>query len=100
MDIILEIFDTFLFDRFYATVLPAPSSYYPQNMTFQATSAFSSLREIPTSIPPSTQFFQLHPSQYAYLSKWPRDNIGRQLLTLYLITWCNFTSSYAHKIAF
>jgi len=87
MDIVLEVFDTFLFDRFWATVYPASNPSYAQNVAKHATATFSSMRELPTSIQPSTQFFQLNPSQYAYMSEWPRDNIYRQGLTLYLITW-------------
>ena len=90
MDVILEIVDTFLFDRLYATVFPTTipvviSSYARQTPT--ATSTFSSMREVPTPFQPASQFLTLEPSAYAYLSAWPRDNPFRQLLSLYLITW-------------
>ncbi len=87
MDIVLQIFDTFLFDRFYTAVYPASSMFYTENAVKQATATFSSMREMPTIVHPTTQFFHLAPSQYAYMSQWPRDNIWRQFLTLYLITW-------------
>lgn len=87
MDIVLEVFDTFLFDRFWSTVYPASTLNYPNNVVKDATTTFSSMRELPTAIHSSTQFFQLAPSRYAYMSQWPRDNICRQFFTLYLITW-------------
>lgn len=87
MDIVLEVFDTFLFDRFWSTVYPASTLKYPDVALKDATTTFSSMRELPTAISSSTQFFQLAPSRYAYMSEWPRDNIWRQFFTLYLITW-------------
>ena len=90
MDIVLEIFDTFLLDRFYATLYPATASVAVKQAIEGAaapTSTFSSMRELPTAFQPTTQFFSLDPSPYAYLSAWPRDNIYRQGLSLYLITW-------------
>ncbi|CAF9911489.1 MAG: c-5 sterol desaturase [Heterodermia speciosa] len=87
MDVILEVVDTFLFDRFYATLLPGSTPIVKNNIVKDATSTFSSRREIPTAIPRSHQLFQLKPSQYAYMSQWDRDNIYRQSVSLYLITW-------------
>ena len=93
MDIVLEIFDTLLFDHFWSIVYPASTFNHPKHVVKNATTTFSSMRELPTAIPSSTQFFQLAPSRYAYMSEWPRDNIWRQFITLYLITW--YTSSLA-----
>lgn len=87
MDIVLEIFDTFLFDRLYAICLPAALRSYGHDAMKDATSTFSSMREMPTAPHPSNQFFQLKPSQYAYMSAWSRENPWRQGLSLYLITW-------------
>jgi lathosterol oxidase len=89
MDIVLEVFDTFLFDAVWATVYPgSPSHPSLKNSQNAASATFSSMREVATARPkPSTQFFQLEPSKYAYMSAWPRDNICRQGITLYLITW-------------
>ncbi|KAF1851142.1 uncharacterized protein K460DRAFT_303010 [Cucurbitaria berberidis CBS 394.84] len=90
MDIVLEIADTFLFDPFYATLLPAHAPSLKANATF------SSPRHEPTSyaIPhatwqyePSTKYFSIEPSKYAYMSQWSRDDWQRQALSLYLITW-------------
>ena len=87
MDVVLEIFDTFLFDRLYAAVLPAsrPSSSHP--VAKDATATFSSMRELPTAIARTNQLFQLEPSKYAYMSHWERDNVWRQGISLYIVTW-------------
>ena len=87
MDVVLEIFDTFLFDRIYAAALPAPIPAYARNVVKDPTTTFSSMRELPTAIARTNQLFQLEPSQYAYMSQWGRDNVWRQGISLYLITW-------------
>ncbi|KAF2176259.1 hypothetical protein K469DRAFT_678885 [Zopfia rhizophila CBS 207.26] len=88
MDLVLEAFDTFLFDPIYATLLPAQSS------AFKANTTFSSVREIPATYPPSTWQYQpasnyisFEPGKYAYMSQWARDDWRRQFLSLYMITW-------------
>ncbi|KAL8985171.1 MAG: hypothetical protein Q9205_001048 [Flavoplaca limonia] len=88
MDIVLDVFDTFLFDRLYATAFPRSfvAGASPK-VVEDATATFSSMRELPTAVRSLKQFWNLEPSQYAVLSAWPRDNIWRQTLSLYLITW-------------
>jgi lathosterol oxidase len=90
MDVVLEGLDTFLFDYFYATLLPAETPGFTPNGTF------TSLREVPTGIPyttaqweykPATQYLNFRPRPAAYQSQWARDDWRRQLLSLYLITW-------------
>ncbi|KAI9797740.1 MAG: c-5 sterol desaturase [Candelina submexicana] len=93
MDIVLEAFDTFIFDRVYATLVPASpadaqlSLNASRNVAADAT--FSSVRELPTvyQYHAASKYLQFQPSPYAYLSRLPRDNIYRQAITLYLITW-------------
>jgi lathosterol oxidase len=95
MDIVLEVCDTFLLDRVYASIFPAnPSSYLTQNFSNTTTSTFSSLREGATAkaqytyiYEPSTQLFNFEPSQWAYSSTLPRDNIYRQAVSLFMIVW-------------
>jgi lathosterol oxidase len=91
MDIVLEIADTFIFDPLYATLLPGASS-----TSAVANATYSSFREEPTGFArphatwqyePSTHYFSVQPSKYAYMSAWNRDDWRRQALTLYLITW-------------
>ena len=93
MDIVLQVLDTFIFDRFWAFVRPASTSAQIESVKQDPTSTFTSMRELPTPIRPATQFFHFVPSPYAYMSAWPRDNVWRQGLTLYIITWCAFYSS-------
>ena len=88
MDVILDIFDTFFLDRLYATLLPATSINVPLNVAKDAaTTTFSSMREAPTPYHFASQYVQLEPSPYAYMSAWRRDDTYRQALSLYLITW-------------
>ena len=89
MDLVLDVFDTYLFDRLYATVLPRSlTTVGGSHMVIKdATATFSSMRELPTAVRSLNQFWNLEPSQYAVLSAWPRDNIWRQTLSLYLVTW-------------
>lgn len=88
MDIFLEFFDTFAFDAMWAMLLPTQQLAYAPNAT-------SSVHEIPTALPPTTwqfvpasDYLSFTPRKYAYLSQWPRDDWRRQLVTLFLITWC------------
>lgn len=91
MDIVLEVFDTFLFDRLYAKLLPAALPTFASNTVQDAaatTTTFSSIREMPTpSFRAASRFLQLEPSDFAYMSAWPRNSVWRQTLSLYLITW-------------
>lgn len=106
MDIVLELLDTLVLDRLYATLLPASaasSSSYFQTIkhataTAIANATFSSRREVPTTrmgvvdwiyhYQPASQYLQLEPSEWAYMSSWPRDSIFRQAISLFFITWC------------
>lgn len=86
MDVVLEIADTFVGDYLYATLLPAHSTPYgladgPNNTT-AGEQVFSTW-----TYKQSTDYFALEPSEYAYQSAWPRDNVWRQALSLYLIIW-------------
>ncbi|MCJ1353076.1 MAG: c-5 sterol desaturase [Icmadophila ericetorum] len=88
MDVVLEVFDTFIFDRLYAGLLPATSIDFTTNIVKDAaTTTFSSMHELPTPYHAASQFLQLKPSQYASMSHLPRHNIWRQTISLYLITW-------------
>lgn len=95
MDVVLEVFDTFLFDRIYATVLPASNSalgvVYDSIKANASYATLTSLREAPTpaawEFQPASELISFAPSQWAYQSQWARDNIYRQATTLFLITW-------------
>ncbi len=100
MDIVLEVLDAFLFDRVYATLLPASPQAVSISAAKHAAAAaartaanatFSSMRELPIDAGyqyrPASQYLQVPPSEYAYLSAWPRDNIYRQLASVIFIGW-------------
>lgn len=87
MDFVLECFDSVLFDRMYAHLLPAfPQLEKPQ--TPDAT--YSSMRQMPTgyTYEASSHFLPtfLGPSDFTYMSQWPRSNPWRQAISLYIIT--------------
>ncbi|ROV98934.1 hypothetical protein VSDG_03653 [Cytospora chrysosperma] len=86
MDVILELTDTFVGDYLYAKAHPArPAPYdypYPPSNETVSQQVFTAW-----TYEPSTQYISFEPSQYAYLSAWPRDNIYRQALTLFMIIW-------------
>ncbi|EXJ79641.1 C-5 sterol desaturase [Capronia epimyces CBS 606.96] len=95
MDIVLEIADTLVLDRLYATLLPAsPSSYLSYQFSNGSTSTFSSMREGATAAPqytyvfePASRYISLQPTDWTYSSAWPRDNIFRQAISLFFIVW-------------
>ena len=107
MDVILEVLDTFFFDRVYATLLPihpSVSSFDPLSTiaaslkaTFQDANA-SWATNLAASQPPvgelvrsawqytpASDYFGVAPSEYAYMSRWDRDNIFRQSVSLFLV---------------
>lgn len=90
MDIILEVWDTFVGDRMYSALLPTSLSSHASFPAF-VNAANSSLSLFGASEPfiyePATQLIHLEPSKYAYLSAWPRNNIYRQFTSFFLITW-------------
>ncbi|KAJ5752331.1 hypothetical protein N7520_009248 [Penicillium odoratum] len=90
MDIILELWDTFVGDRMYSTLLPnsIASSVSLQGLVNTANSSLSLFGAAePFIYEPATQLLHLEPSKYAYLSAWPRNNIYRQFTSFFLITW-------------
>jgi hypothetical protein len=93
MDVVLEIFDTFLFDRAYALAFPVSASTVAYNAAKAAMNASApSIPENPTAyyneyhFQPASKYFTLEPSSWAYRTSWPRDDLWRQFLSLYLIT--------------
>lgn len=82
MDIVLEFTDTFIADYAYAFFFPkriAPYDFPLRNGTAQTYSGWT--------FKPASQYISFNPSQAAYDSEWDRDNIWRQMITLYFITW-------------
>jgi len=88
MDVVLEVFDTFLFDKLYAAALPAVPSFSAQKLAPNAT--FANVGRLPAvtySYEPASRFMSFEPSEFAYMSQWSRNNVFRQGVSLFLITW-------------
>ncbi|TVY88002.1 Delta(7)-sterol 5(6)-desaturase [Lachnellula willkommii] len=87
MDIALELCDTYAFDYIYSALLPASSSPYNLNDGFSNATTFDAKAASPWQWHPASQFLSFPPTDAAYMSQWPRDNIYRQFLSLFLIMW-------------
>ncbi|ERF75804.1 C-5 sterol desaturase [Endocarpon pusillum Z07020] len=69
--------------------------FSPPKQPAYAFNATSGVCEIPTALPPTTwqfvpasDYLSFTPRKYACMSQWPRDDWRRQLVTLFLISWC------------
>ena len=83
MDIVLEILDTFVGDGVYATLLP--NGLLQNDLDSALHSADQQLFPV-WRYEPATAYLYLEPSEAAYMSYWPRDNIYRQAISLFSIT--------------
>ncbi|KAI0180435.1 C-5 sterol desaturase [Hypoxylon sp. FL1284] len=81
MDVVLEIADTFVGDYVYAAALPAQQKT-PYDFLDSTNATTSSWKYQPAS-----PYLELEPSKYAYMSAWNRDNVFRQGITLFMVTW-------------
>ena len=90
MDVVLEAFDSYLFDPIYARLLPAAPAY--NALRTNSSAAFSRISEVPTAyynnykFKRASEYIQFTPGLSAHLTSLPRDNPFRQFLSLYLIT--------------
>lgn len=102
MDFVLEIFDTLAFDRLYANLLPispAVSTFDPISTIAASWKGYAEWNATYTQpiggefarsgwqFEPASSFFHIEPSEYAYMSRWDRDNVYRQFVSLYIVTW-------------
>ncbi|KAJ5836513.1 Fatty acid hydroxylase [Penicillium robsamsonii] len=76
MDIFLDILDTLVLDWCYALVSPDPATI--SNNDSLATANLNRHVRL---------YYPMQPSKWAEASLWKRDDIARQALSLYLITW-------------
>jgi Delta7-sterol 5-desaturase len=86
MDIILEAVDYHFADWAWASLLPTDRYHSPGVFSSNGTQ----LPDKPWEYIPSTHLFYLEPTAAAYESALMRDNVWRQAITLFFITW------YAH----
>ncbi|OJD31650.1 c-5 sterol desaturase [Diplodia corticola] len=91
MDVVLEAFDTYLFDYIYAFALPSPAASLGKPAAV-ANASYAAIPEMPSpanawQFEPASQYLSFPPSDYAWMSCWARDNLYRQALSLFLITW-------------
>ncbi|EKG16487.1 Fatty acid hydroxylase [Macrophomina phaseolina MS6] len=93
MDLVLEGFDAYVFDRVYSTLLPAQNASFTGQLDRGNSSTVSSCLES-YNFKPASQFLSFPPSEHACMSSLPRDNIWRQLASLYIITWLFGTGVY------
>jgi len=94
MDLVLEGFDTYLFDPLYASLYPvAPGQNYHNALNPNASSAGLILDKERAPLynnweyKPASQYLSFTPLQWAYESSWQRDDPWRQFISLFIITW-------------
>lgn len=97
MDVVLEAFDTYLFDYIYAFAVPSPVAHLGKTAASNGT--YSAIPEMPSpaqtwQFEPASQYLSFPPTEYAWMSSWMRDNIYRQATSLFLITWYAPTSNW------
>lgn len=78
MDVFLDVLDTFVFDRFYASI--APDHFTGANNSTLFAQDPNLNRHVRV-------YYPLEPSQWAESSVWKRDDIARQSFSLFLIAW-------------
>jgi lathosterol oxidase len=79
MDIVLDVIDTLAFDRLYATIFPVNQTQLTPSPDNDLLSAYNQHLG---------RYVVLQPSAWAVRSGWSRDDLRRQALSLFLITWC------------
>jgi len=94
MDVALELCDKYLFDHIYAALLPRQTLSYDLGNGVVNSTAFDPKASSPWEYHPASTFLSFAPKDAAYMSRWTRDNIWRQLITLYIITWFAGASIY------
>jgi lathosterol oxidase len=102
MDFVLEVFDSVLFDRMYANILPRDSSFsafdpistitaglksFDNSTTFDSATQGVDVLKSTWQFEPASQYMSVQPSHFAYESRWDRNNIWRQAVSLYILTW-------------
>jgi lathosterol oxidase len=94
MDLVLEGFDTYLFDPVYASLYPVvPRGNIYSGLNGNASAAGAILGDAPAprfnnwEYKPASQYLSFQPLSWAYESSWQRDEPLRQFISLFVITW-------------
>lgn len=94
MDLVLEGFDTYLFDPVYASLYPViPSQNIDNAIKGNASAVGVILGEKIAPLLnnweyiPASQYLSFTPLKWAYESSWQRDDPWRQFISLFVITW-------------
>lgn len=99
MDLYLEVLDTFFLDKLYATLLPAPEFSVGSNGGQMAEASVNASNSYSTAFYSTRNYFKsstgdvygepalLQPSEYINQSIWARDNLYRQFISLFFVTW-------------
>lgn len=86
MDIVLELCDTYILDKLYAFALPVQTA--PFIHIGHVNSTIHGDRETKVwKYTPASSYISFIPKNAAYMSYWDRDNIFRQAISLFFITW-------------
>lgn len=78
MDVFLDVLDTLVFDRFYASI--APDYLFDANNSTLFAQDPNLNRHVKV-------YYPLEPSKWAESSIWKRDDLLRQAFSLFLIAW-------------
>ncbi|KAL2007491.1 hypothetical protein VTN00DRAFT_8929 [Thermoascus crustaceus] len=81
MDIVLDVLDTLVFDHVYAALLPISAETLAKKPIVDDGALLSQYNQN------VGRYIDLPPSKWAALSSWSRDDIRRQTISLFAISW-------------
>ncbi|KAK2597959.1 c-5 sterol desaturase [Conoideocrella luteorostrata] len=81
MDVILDLYETFIGDHVFARLHPAQSTVHNSSLSNSTSLPYG----VPCIYKPSTKYFTVRPSPAVCMSAWPRDKVYRQAVNLFLI---------------
>lgn len=92
MDIVLDVADTFVFDRLYALALPArASNATTAGLDIDLSKSAAAAGQFNEAV---NRYYPLAPSQWATASLLARDALPRQILSLFVLAWLFASSIY------
>ncbi|KAH8600788.1 hypothetical protein B0O99DRAFT_609477 [Bisporella sp. PMI_857] len=94
MDIVLEFVDKYCFDWVYATLFPLQLPSYNQTNGAVNSTHYNSTASPLWEYQPASSWISFAPGENAYMSRLARDNVYRQIASLYVVTWLSGASIY------